>query len=659
MNAIALAPQAPTTLSTSAPVRRSRISFAVLGLMLCSGIVYAWAVPVGLIHNYYGPAVWSMAHSWSAFFWGTFDTAESITMDKLPLAFQVQALSVRLFGWTDWSILMPQVLAAVATIGVVFATVRRWAGERAGGLAALAYAVTPIVAALAHSQIVDTLLTLLLALAAYAWTRAVSAGRLGWLLASAAFVGLAFNVKMAQAWGVLPALALSYLLFAPGRWGRRLGHLAAAGVVTLVVSLWWIIVATIVPAGSRPWIDGSAGNSAWEMVFEYNLFGRYGTDGGGSGAGGPGQQGGWGYLFTADVASQVMWLAPLALVGLIVLLIDRRGTPRTDLLRAGAVMWTLWIVVFAVAFSAGRVAHSFYVVALAPALVALAAAGSVVAWNHARAGRALGWALPVGVLATMGWTLWLASRFDDFFPWAAWVAVGLGALALLALIRLRRQERPLARAAAAGALTASVLLVPAIWTGSTTQASWTGSNIGPVAGPAQGMGGRPGGGPGGEPGVGPGGGGPGGAPSGAPAGMPPGGGQGGPSRSAGGMNLQGSEGADLLTWLRAHDPGTAYDLVSVGYDTAGSVITAGGRVLAVGGFTGAMQNLTAERLAELVASGSVHYVSLGGRRGGPGGGDPDGGGPDGGTSASALTTWVTDNCTAVNDSPTTGLYRCG
>ncbi len=647
MNAIAVAQESPTTPSTDEPVGRSRIPVAVLVLMLVSGLVYAAAVPVGLIHNYYGPAVWSMAHSWSAFFWGAFDTAESITMDKLPLAFQVQALSVRIFGWSTWSILLPQVLAAVATIGVVFATVRRWAGERAGGLAALGYAVTPIVAALAHSQIVDTLLTLLLALAAYAWTRSITAGRLAWLLASGAFVGLAFNVKMAQAWGVLPALALTYLLFAPGRWGRRVGHVAAAGAVTLAVSLWWVVVATLVSADSRPWIDGSPGNSAWEMVFDYNLLGRYETETGGAGgmAGGPGQTSGWSYLLTADVASQVMWLAPLALVGFVVLLADRRGTPRTDLLRAGTVLWALWVGVFAVAFSAGRVAHSFYVVALAPGLVALAAAGSAVAWSHARAGRALGWALPVGVFGTLGWMVWLQSRFADFFPWAAWVAVGLGGVALVSLALLRGAHHHLLSSAVAGALAVSVLLVPAVWTVSTTQAKWTGTSIGPVAGPTNGMGGGPGG-PGGQPGQGQGGqagpplrGGPGGA-----------GGQGGPGGAPGGAGLNGSTGTALLAWVTAHGPSTAYDLVSLGSEAASAVITAGGRVLAVGGFTGAMENLTVERLAELVADGSVRYVAVGGGRGGPGGG---------GGSTSALSSWVTEHCTAVADAPTSGIYRCG
>lgn len=645
VNAIAVAQEAPPTPTAGEPVGRSRIPFAVLVLMLVSGFVYAAAVPVGLIHNYYGPAVWSMAHSWSAFFWGAFDPAESITMDKLPLAFQVQALSVRLFGWSTWSILLPQVLAAVATIGVVFVTVRRWAGERAGGLAALGYAVTPIVAALAHSQIVDTLLTLLLALAAYAWTRAITAGRLGWLLASGAFVGLAFNVKMAQAWGVLPALALTYLLFAPGRWGRRIGHVVAAGLVTLAVSLWWVVVATLVPADSRPWIDGSPNNSAWEMVFDYNLFGRYQTETGGTGgmAAGPGQASGWSYLLTADVASQVMWLAPLALVGFVVLLADRRGAPRTDVLRAGAVMWALWIAVFAVAFSLGRVAHSFYVVALAPALIALAAAGSAVAWNHARAGRALGWALPVGVLGTLGWTAWLHSRFADFFPWAAWVAAGLGGVALVGLALLRGGHHRLRSSAVAGALAASVLLVPAVWTLSTTQAKWTGTSIGPVAGPTNGMGG-----PGGQQGR-PGQAGLGGPPQrGGPGG--PGGSsvQGAPPGAIGGIGLDGSAGATLLGWLTAHESGTAYDLVSLGYDGGGAVITAGGRVLAVGGFTGAMENLTLERLADLVADGSVRYVAVGGGRGGPGGGR-----------TSELSNWVTQHCTAVTDAPTSGIYRCG
>lgn len=651
---------------------RSRSTTAALVLlMLAAGAVYAAGIPLGLIHDYYGPAVFSMSRSWSAFFWGAFDPAQTITMDKLPLAFQLQALSARVFGYSDWSVLMPQVLAAVATVGVLFATVRRVVGERAGLLAAAAYAVTPIVAALAHSQIVDTLLTFFLVCAAYLWTRAVQSGRLGWLAATGVFVGLAFNVKMVQAWGVLPALALGYLLAAPGSVGRRLGRLVVAGLVTAAASLWWVVIATLVPAGSRPWIDGSSGNSAWEMVFGYNLFDRYSESASGGGPGAvPGATGGWDYLIGADVATQVGWLYPLALVGLVLALVLRRGMPRTDLVRAAALMWTVWVATFAVAFSAGRVAHSFYVVALAPALAALAGTGFVLGWGAWRAGRPAGWWLPVGILATVVWTVQLQRSFAEFATWVVPVVVGLAAVGLGALVLLRSpsrsRRRPLVVTTAA-ALVASILAAPLVWTASTTQKSWSGIAIGPAAGPVQSMGGMPGG-PGG--GAGSALGGRGGAPDGPPpggmaqpptgalpGGSAPSGGSPGGGRGVGGHAESGS-GATLLTWVRADGAGTAYDIVVVGYRSAGSLISAGGRVISIGGFTGSMPNVTADRLAELVKSGQVRHILLGG--GGPGSGGPGGGqGGPGGQQSGGATSWVTSHCTAVDDAPASGLYRCG
>ena len=362
------------TAALPAPTR-SRVILA--GLALAAGIAYALGIPNDLIHGYYGPAVYSMSTDWSAFLWGTQDTAQSITMDKLPLAFQVQALSVRIFGWSNWAILMPQVLAAVATAALMYAAVRRWAGERAGLVAAAAYGAMPIVAALSHSQIVDTLLTFFLVAAAWAWMRAVEGGRVGWLLLSGVFVGLAFNVKMVQAWAVLPALGLAYLLFAPGGWGSRLGRLVAAGVTTAAVSLWWVGLAWIVSASSRPWIDGSASNSAWDMVFGYNFLDRYtsGADSGGPGAGvASGAEGGVTYLLTSSIATQIGWLYPLVAVGLVLALWPGRsvGESARRVLRAGAVMWALWLATLGAAFSLGRVAHSFYVVALAPPIAAFA-----------------------------------------------------------------------------------------------------------------------------------------------------------------------------------------------------------------------------------------------------------------------------------------------
>ncbi len=658
-----------TSSVTTAPGRVRWATPAVVVLMLAAGTVYALGIKLGLIHNYYGPAVYSMAHSWKAFFWGAFD-GTSITLDKIPGAFWIQALSVRIFGWSTRSVLMPQVLQAVAAIGVIHLTVRRWAGDVAGVLAALALAVTPVLAALAHSQIVDTQLLLLSVCAAWAWTHAVQKGSGWWLALAGVFVGMGFNAKMAQAWGILPALAITYLLFAPTTRAKRWLHTLVAGVVTLVSSLWWVIIASLVPANSRPWIDGAADNSVWTMVFEYNLLGRYA-----SGQGGPDAASGWAYLLSPDVATQYGWLLPAALVGLVVVLWDRHRAPRTDLMRAATVMWGVWLGTLVVAFSTGRVAHSFYTVALAPAIVALAATGAVVAWRAAL--RRNRWPMLAMLVPTLAWTAYLTMQYPTFHTWTLPVVIVLGALGAV-LLFVRRS--PMALRTGAAALVVSVLLTPAVWAASTMQSGYSGASIGPAAGPVQTMGGGPGGsgGPGGAGGQG--------GPQGdgqmphgdggqaQPDGAPQIGGQdqqGGASQGDGGQPPQGmtppqggpgmdggqtTQASEALDYIAAHDAGTQYDVVVLGYGTAGSYIQAGGRVLSVGGFTGQMSNLTLSELQTMVAQKQVTYVLVDGGQGGPGGsGGPGGAGGTGSTSE--ITEWVTANGTEVDGY--TGLYHVG
>jgi 4-amino-4-deoxy-L-arabinose transferase-like glycosyltransferase len=670
---------------------------ALLALTVITAAVYGWGLRLEQLHNFYLPAVKSMSVSWRAWLYGGYDPAASITLDKLPGAFQVQALSARIFGFSSWSVLLPQVIEAAVAILVLYGTVRRWLGVGAGLLAAAAFATMPILAALSHSQIADTLLTLLLVLAAYAWQRALTDGGLRWLLLCGVWVGLAFQAKMVQAWGVLPAFALVYLLAGPGRLVRRLAHLGLAGLVTFAVSMWWIALVLLTPAGARPYIDGSTDNSPISMVFDYNLFSRYASGGDTGGLGIPGFSGsGWSYMVSDGIAPQVGWLYPLAAAGLVAGVWWQGRAPRTDPVRAGFLMWALWFAVHAVAFSTGRVAHSFYVVAVAPAVASLAAGGLILGWRAYRRGGRRRWMLPVAVAATVAWGLYLSSRFATFLPWlrptmAVLGVVAVGLLAAVPVIRRRRRRRHLGArlALAGGALSvAAVLLAPAAWAASTGEQRYSGSGIGPAAGPMEGFGpggrgGRPGGIPGGnafrgEPPPGgfaerefPGGGVPGGpggtgAPGGPEAGGP--GGPGGPGGGGpGGFAIGGPGGmqtgtrpstaaTQLVSYLRAHQPGRKYLLAVQGSNEAGPLILAGASVLPIGGFSGQVPSTTPDQLAALVTDGALRYVMAGRTGGGRGFGMPT----DAGGNASAITTWVTDHCAAITDSavPTSGVYDC-
>ena len=228
-----------------------------------------------------------MSESWKAFFYGAFDPAATITIDKLAGAFVPQALSARIFGFHPWSLALPQVIEGVVTVLVMYRAVRQWAGEVPGLLAALLLTLTPIVASVFGHPMEDGALTLCLVLAADAWQRAVATGRLRSLVASGVWVGLGFQAKMLQAWMILPALFIGYLVAMPRRLrgfgavterrrragprlGTRLWQLAVAGLAMLAVSLSWIFLFTITPAADRPYVDGSTDNSAFAMVFGYN-----------------------------------------------------------------------------------------------------------------------------------------------------------------------------------------------------------------------------------------------------------------------------------------------------------------------------------------------------------------------------------------------------
>ena len=325
----------------------------------------------------------------------------------------VQALSVRLFGVHAWAIIAPQVLEGMASVLVLYRTVRRLAGPFAGIVAAAVLVLSPATVALNRGNISDTLMILLLLLAADSTVTAIITGRLRSLMFAGVFVGLAFQAKMVEAWLVLPALALTYLLAARGGCGRRFLRLAGTGALVAAVSLTWMLVVSIWPASGRPYVDGSSTNSIFSQVFVYNGFGRLdqpspnqlptkaiGLQLGSAPAG-------WHRLLSGAYGRDIAWLIPAALIALgFSRVIGRRSRPRNDLLRAGGVLWGTWLVVLLVVFSASSTINAYYTAALSPAIAALLGIGVALAWEH-RAERSARLAVGATVAVTCAYAVWL------------------------------------------------------------------------------------------------------------------------------------------------------------------------------------------------------------------------------------------------------------
>jgi len=629
----------------------------------------------GYANTYYAGAVRSMLRSWHNFFFVSFDPGGLVSVDKPPLALWAEAASAKLFGYSGVSILLPEALAGVLSVWVLYLLVARCFGRVAGLVAALALAVSPVSVAINRDNNPDALFVLLLVLTVYVGARAVESGRLRTVLLAAVLFGLAFNAKMLAAGIVVPGLVAGYAAFAPRTWRVRAGHLVAAGVVAVVVSFSWIAAVDLTPASARPYVGSTTNNSALSLALDYNGLGRVTGQTGGTSFGGRGGGGafsgtpGFFRLLNSALGDQGGWLLPLAIVGGISLAIAAIRLRRRCDLGALTVIGG-WFVSAAVVFSySSGIVHTYYLSALAPATCALVGAGVVSLVRDARRGGA--WlALPAAAIVLGGWLEVALLRRTGYLPWLQTVVIvaTVAALAVLAASVLVRGRRSQFAAAALGIAVAGLLAAPAAWSATTLKAAVNG--VFPGAGPnfvtgltraatggfAFAGGGRPGGAPaqgfgggaGGTPPQGFGGGGGGFAP---PArGAAPGGGTGG------GFGSQTT--ADVtraLTYFVSHGAADRFGLIVSSEQEAAPYVIAGKPVAAMGGFTGRETVLTHAFLSSLIRSGEARYFLLGGS---------SGAGPGGSSNAAAST--IESICKAVPSSAwagTTGssgatLYDC-
>jgi 4-amino-4-deoxy-L-arabinose transferase-like glycosyltransferase len=646
---------------------------ALFAVLAFAAVLYVWNLTVsGYANEYYSAAALAGSQSWSAWFFGSFDANNFITVDKPPFGTMLMGLSVRLFGLSSWSILLPEAMCGVATVGVLFLAVKKSFGPAAATIAAVAMALTPAAVLIFRFNNPDGLLTLLLVVSAWALLHAVEKGSYRWMILSASLVGAAFLTKYLQAYLVLPAFALVFGFSADTTLRRRIAGLGIALATVLVTSGWWVAVVELLPADMRPFIGGSTTGSPLDLIFGYDGLGRiFGASGpGGGGPGGFG--GGFGFsgdvglfrLFNSQMFGEIAWLIPPAVLALVVGLYRRRWAHRTDVGLAGYLLWGGWFLVTALVFSyMSGIIHSYYAVALAPAVAALVGAGLVDLWRTRilSDGRLWTGGVAVGVLGVG--TAWfgatLLDRTPDFAPGlgVAAIVVAAAALAILVVAAIPAiAARPAVRrvaVAAGGLAVVAMLLAPAAYAWQTMNTGYNGGD--PHPGPATAN--AFGGGFGGFGGVTvisksgtttvPDGGFPGGGFGGPGGGFPglDGGGRGGPGGPGGG-----AANATLIDYLVANRGDARWIVAVNGSGSAGQIELATGLpVMAMGGFTGSDPWPSLEQLQRYVADGELRFVVVGGGFGGGIGGF--------GGSSSAVESWVSTSCTAVT-SVSSSLYDC-
>ena len=618
---------------------------ALFGVTLLAAVLYIWDLAVsGWANSYYSMAAQAASQSWSAWFFGSLDASNFITLDKPPLSTMLMGLSVRVLGVGSWSVLLPQALAGIATVVVLYWAVRRSFGPVAATIAGLVMALTPVSVLIFRYDNPDALLTLLLVAAAAALLRAVDDERMRWVVLAAALVGFGFLTKYLQAYLVLPAFALTYGICAVGALRQRIAGLAVALVTILVSSGWWVAIVEAIPAASRPFIGGSTTNSVVELIFGYDGLGRIF---GGSGAG-PGGGGGANFsgeagilrLFNAEFAGQISWLIPFAVVALVTGLWARRFEDRTDRAVAGYLLWGTWFVVHAVVFSfMSGIVHTYYAVALAPAIAALVGAGIVELWRLRERSLVGGLVFGGAVLASAVWAWALLARTPDFAAGlgAAILAVGSISAAVLATPAAPGRRR-LAQAAVAVAMIA-LLAGPIAYSLDTMGTALAGGD--PSAGPSV-AGSFDG--PSGSGGVG-------------GRGGPPGGDGFGGAGGPGGLGGPGGDPTDSATldYLIANRGDTTWLVAVSGSGSAASIQLATGLpVMSMGGFSGGDDAPTLETFQSYLASGELRFVLVGGDQGG------FGRGPGGSGRSSEIGLWASANCSAVDVGSTDSgtLYDC-
>lgn len=597
---------------------------------------------VGDANTYYTAAVKSMLQSWHNFFYVVAEPGGSVTVDKPPLGLWIQAIFAFFLGVQGWVVVLPQALAGIISIPILYHLIKKPFGTAAGLFAALVLALTPVAIAVERNNTMDGTLILTLLLAAWAFIKATESGKLRYLWLGAVLVGLGFNIKMMQAYLPLPAFFALYFLGSKHKIGRKVLHLAAAAAIVLTVSLSWAVAVDLTPADQRPYIGSSENNSVLNLIFGYNGLGRLtgegtpgagnmggigGTvvestegfappatttssattddgqlrDGGtpptggmmGGGVGGTGEIGSKGVLrlFTTPLVNEIGWLLPLGLASIALVVVSQKVRYPLGVAHQAVVLWGGWLVTCVTFFSIAGFFHAYYLSILGIPLAAMLGVG-LWAWlrlraAHPRIGALL---LVVGAGLTLAFQAVTAANYVGQPVWLIGtlaVATAAGAAMLIVSFVPRFNRRPMLTYVAAIVIAGALLITPGFWSVQTTLASNSNSALpSAYSGQTAQAGFRDDGS----------------RDDGGNRAVPTNGGM-------GSMMGTGSLSDELLAYLDANTQGQRYMVaVSSSHEGDAAVLKLGRGILFMGGFAGSDEVVTADSMAALVKAGDLSYV---------------------------------------------------
>ena len=647
-------------------IRLTREKIILILIMIMSAVLNFTNLSLqGYGNQYYAAGVKSMTMSWSNFFFVAFDPSGFVTIDKPPLGFWIQALSAKIFGYSGVSILLPEALAGVVSVYILYRLVEKSYGSTAALISAFCLATTPILVAVSKNNTIDSLLVLTLLLACLALYKAIESGKLRYVILCLALVGIGFNVKMLQAYMILPAIYITYFFASTIPIKKRILQLAAGTLVLVVVSLSWAVVVDLVPAANRPFVGSSTNNSELELIFGWNGLERLtstrsnemGIPGGGQPpenvAGGNtnqpngyfpggmegGPNGNGGSFSGSEPASilrlfsnnsltdQIAWLFPFAVIGLIAAFLnEKKKSMLFDVKKKqGLLLWGMWLVPVFLYFSFTKgLFHPYYLIMLAPPIAALTGIGIVSMWELYQKEGWKSWILPAALIVNAAVELLILSYFYTtsgltLYLMIATAVLSFGASLMLIILKLiKDKENTLERknklkVVFAGVGLFGLVIAPTVWAGTTL--FYKESSSMPSAGLEL--------------------------------------------ASSKGMDMNGGGSSDtettdkLVTYLKAHTTNEKYLLaVSSANGYASDIIIKYGEpVMAMGGFTGSDNILTLSQFEQMVKNGEIRYAMVNGIGGGPPEGSP---GDSAGGGSNEITAWIKANGKVISETEWSG-----